>query len=286
MPLPLPPPAPLPSLPSTQSDDEEIEIVGVHFAPPPLQLPQGPSQREAALTGATVHQAAAPPAPSSVIPPVANNSNDEHSKPPFDLRSQMLTALCIVLVNITIHFTKPLEKRPKSTVKEEVTKTEYLTLTAATSRAEFIAECLHAHGLQDNYQVGLASGPRFLMVWKGSRCVALMLSLFCSNETLESGGKNGKTTIDTNHNFIQALSTVWKKKKDSRQINVSFDLEVLKVYWREQVCALMPAQLTCPTLFQSLDALQDDNAEAVTGTQVRRSCNPEITCLCMCRFLV
>ncbi|KAF8835086.1 hypothetical protein BDN67DRAFT_992531 [Paxillus ammoniavirescens] len=78
------------------------------------------------------------------------------------------------------------------------------------SRTDFIKAFLRVHDLADQYNPGIHFGPQFKLWWTGS-----------------SGGKNGASTIENDHDFEVARRALLKKKKDSCVVSIEFDVNTM-----------------------------------------------------------
>ncbi|KAK7462898.1 hypothetical protein VKT23_007477 [Stygiomarasmius scandens] len=100
-----------------------------------------------------------------------------------------------------------------------VSKSETLmgnTVIHGLNRTDFIQWCLAVHGLHSDYAPGVHSGPTFLFGWSG----------------MGGGIKNGRISIDTDSQFMTALTNLAKcnARKANFYVSAEFDLETMDGY--------------------------------------------------------
>ena len=110
--------------------------------------------------------------------------------------------------------------------KTKTIKSEYVVLDTI-AHTKFIKELFCVHDLADQYSPGIHMGPRFKFSWMGSPYVVLFLLSPLLTFFLNSGGKSGASTIETDHEWDVARAAVMKKNKDTCGVSVEIDIDAM-----------------------------------------------------------
>ncbi|KIK76654.1 hypothetical protein PAXRUDRAFT_18046 [Paxillus rubicundulus Ve08.2h10] len=169
------------------------------------------------------HTATPPSSGSSGLPPTSSGPTTTVVAPVVVQRAELTEAAQNVsldsighLVSISMVFSsteKPASNRGKPTVKKLCTIKSNHIMMDEISRIDFVKAFLRVHEVANQYSPGVHFGPQFKLWWTGS-----------------SGGKTGASTIENDHDFEVARTTLLKKRKDTCAVSVEFNINNMDGY--------------------------------------------------------